>query len=240
MKQDYKSFDFNHGDFKGSASWLLPQTLAMIARCTSLVRNENGLINAQATMEANMDLDGLGPEVTGAIYRYLITEPRGNIIGTASEYMEYCALVPLYMSAFKKYKDIPYSEWDKTNLEYTIDKGLLEAMLAFVPAEITDDMLIEYRTHNTYNNLPAHKTTAIKATKEPMFDSLPRLAKIMLCQVWVAHPSRRNKYMILAPYDWDDMPEPLTTQNVGGPLPPWMTQEIGVKAPDPVKPSWMK
>lgn len=237
MKQDYKSFDFNHGDFKGNASWLLPQTLAMIARCTELQYNENGLINAQATFEANMNLDSLGSETTGAIYRYLITEPRGNIIGTASEYMEYCALVPLYMSAFKKFKDIPYTKWDRDTLEYTVDKGLLEAMLAFVPAEITDEMLIEYRTHNTYNGLPAHKTTAVKATKNPVFDALPRLAKIMLCQVWVAHSSRRNKYMILSPYDWDDMPEPLVAQHME--LPSWMKQEVAPKL-DPVKPSWMR
>lgn len=31
----------------------------------------------------------------------------------------------------------------------------------------------------------------------------------MLTQVWVAHPSLRNEYMVLDPVNWDQMPEPL-------------------------------
>ena len=48
---------------------------------------------------------------------------------------------------------------------------------------------------------------------------LPKLAVTMLTQIWLAHPSIRNQYMILDPLDWDRMPDPLITDDLFKPTP---------------------
>lgn len=229
--QNYKSVDYSdHIKCKKEAHWLLPQTLAMVARATKLVYTEEGKLDALEMMKENQNLDNLGPEQTNELYKYLTLSPRSEIIGKAEDFLEYSALVPLYMYAFKKYNNIAYSTWDKVQLRFSIDKGLYEAMISTPSEEAVGEgfcNLYDYRDQYCYNGLPPQKAWKINLTNNKEFDKLPRLTKVMLCQTWMAHPSLRNEYMILNPYDWDDMPDPLVSTNISADkssndLPPWM------------------
>jgi hypothetical protein len=62
-----------------------------------------------------------------------------------------------------------------------------------------------------------NKTTSVwclKGIRDTEYATVPTLAATMLSQIWVAHPSLRSEYMILDPYSWDVMPDPLVTQEI--------------------------
>jgi hypothetical protein len=140
-----------------------------------------------------------------------------------SDNAPYCALVPLILAAHKKMNGIAYSDWDATELNYVVNPALYVAMTTIVP-EYTREELLEFRT----TGLTVKSGDKAGVVKSPVTTyslnglpwtvgervgpgQLPQLVRMMVCQTWCAHPSNRNKYMILDPADWDGMPEPLIT-----------------------------
>ncbi len=212
-------------ELKEMSAWVLPQVLAVVAEQTTLKINDDGQYCGRATALANNNLLGLGPEWTYGVYNYLQTAPRGNILAgtqTALHNLEYAAHVPLYLSAFKKYRDIPYSMWSTKFLNAIVDVDCYAMMTEPLKEEYSLEDLIHFRdvaslvkTGKTAGKVrTSNQMTTINKTGYPLFDKLPRLTKVALLQVWCCHPSLRNKYMVLNPLDWDDMPEPLISTNV--------------------------
>ncbi len=200
--------------------WLLPQALAYVSNNFTPIKNPiSGKYDGVQTVKKGIASCSLGPEWAKGLIYYLITSPRGTIFpervkATSPELLPFSALVPLFLAPYKKFHDIPYSSWE--NISTLVDKDLVAAMYSH-PPEYNSDELLQFRvTGSTVKSgdkagdvkNPINATSITKVGVEE-FDQLPRLAKIMLTQVWVAHPSLRNEYMVLDPVNWDQMPEPL-------------------------------
>lgn len=210
----------------GHGSWLLPQALAAIGTMKPVKVGDK--YSGKDTIIANMNLYGLGAEWTKGLIFYLTTSPRGTILphnmkATHVEMLPYAANVPLFLAAFKKYQNINYMDWDLHSLKGLVDANLWEAMNTLPPDMSKEDLLAcrlegcRVRTGtnaNTYKN-PATQATSILPTPEfPEFNELGRMAKIILCQVWVAHPVWWNKYMISDLVNFDNRAESLVTTEV--------------------------
>ena len=224
-ENNYKNPDFIKTKYARNAGWILPQVLAYIGR-QKAVKNENGMYDGVLTAKGMVTSaeEIYSSDWVKGLLLYIRTSPRGNILpatirATSEHLRPFSALVPLFIAAFKKFQNIPYSKWE--NLSKIIDADLYKAMTSS-PREFTLEELLECRRVGstpkkgkdigiTKNPM---KATTLSETGNEEFDSLPRLTKIMLGQVWLAHPQYRNEYMILDPNDWDAMPKPLIDTDV--------------------------
>jgi hypothetical protein len=103
-----------------------------------------------------------------------------------------------------------------------VDKNLAQAMLVDEIPDLGTDRLLEIRelgllaksgrTEGQAKN--PLSTWALTGIADTELGHLPKLAVTMLTQIWLAHPSIRNQYMVLDPLDWDRMPEPLVAQDI--------------------------
>ena len=134
----------------------------------------------------------------------------------------YSSLVPLIMSAFKKFHGLPYSKWDPKLVHAIVDPNLSEVMNLNYKSVYTREQKIALRnfslTPKSGKNLGAVKNPITTYALYPPADSdlykLPMLARIIELQTWCAHPSIRTDQMILSCSDWDEVPEPLITADV--------------------------
>lgn len=205
--------------------WLIPQALETIHKMFLLERNEEGLFSATLSFEKTKcaltadEFKWLGGIVT-YLTRPIRKETIGNLVQIKNPNLS--ALVPLVLSAFKMFRKIQYEEWDKADpkLNIFIDKPLLAAALANI--DVSKDDLIFFREHSrvVQSGKTVGKvkelthTVKIISTDNKEFNALPSLAKIMHCQVWVAHPSIRTDLMILDPNNWDNVPETLVEEEL--------------------------
>ena len=198
-------------------TWFYPQALAHVAKWR-LSRNESGHFSGKNLVIDNCKND----EFNKGLYWILMSKHRAVV----KQYVqaEYCSMVPLVLSAFKKHCDTSYSSWDPEELHFVVDPKLLEAMTT-VPPTYSKDELLQFRV----DGLVVGETSKIRPgeAKNPVtsynlhrlekelsdgrvgMGGLPPLVRMMLCQTWCAHPQNRNHYMILDPLNWDRVPEPL-------------------------------
>jgi hypothetical protein len=199
--------------------WMLPQMVAYFA--TWKLVYSNSKINPMATAKHNIQ----APWEIG-LWRVATQLKRGSLVKLQSrpECANYSALVPLILCAQKKYNGVPYSAWDLNSDSPVVDEQLLEAMLWRDDAVygLAKSRVREIREQGlTIKSGPkmgqAQKPTSVwclKGIKDTEYATVPALAATMLSQIWVAHPSLRSDYMVLDPYYWDLMPEPLVTQEI--------------------------
>ena len=216
--------------FKASSSWLIPQALAYVTNNMVLVKNSRGLIDPTASL--NKLRDKYNPEQLKwfvGLLVYLNYSPRGSILGANStpqrDFPEYCCMTPLILAAFRRERNIQYNEWDFSDehINKFIDKDLLEVVLCeWTSAD--RQQLLGWRDKallinkgidaGGYNNpIDVYKSIRVK---DDVFDAMPRLAKLMALQLYVAHPSIRKDYMILS-QDFT-MPEVLIEDNIVKPV----------------------
>jgi hypothetical protein len=216
--------------FKVSSSWLIPQALAYATSNMTLARGSSGLIDPTATL--NKLREKYNPEQLKwfiGLLMYLNYSPRGSILGINSTpqrvFPEYSCMTPLILAAFKRERGIKYSEWDFSDkhINKFIDRDLLEVIqCAWTTAD--RQQLLGWREQaitinkginaGSYNNpVDVYKNIRVK---DDVFDSMPRLAKLMALQLYVAHPSVRKDYMILS-QDFT-MPEILIDDNIVQPI----------------------
>lgn len=203
--------------------WMLPQILAYFGQLR-VKKNADGLYDPKLLMTDNFrDNDwavGLW-RVCTKLKRSALVKAQMN-----PQFAEYSALVPLILAGLKKYQNIPYSAWSAEGLSYVIDKGLYEAMMCN-PPDLPLSRVLELRQQGLMtksgpksgqlkNALNTWTLTGIKNTE---WGELPPLALTMLAQIWVAHPSIRNSYMVLDPNDWDAVPDSIITTDVLGTKP---------------------
>lgn len=200
-------------------SWMLPQMLARFGEFTPVFTAE-GQIDAAKTAMHNLGKD---PKLRG-MYLVATKLPRGKLVQrqNSAQGAHYGALVPLVMAGLKKYQQIPYSRWDPSGIKYVVDKNLAQAMLCEQVPDLSLERLLEIRTlglttksgkteGQVKNPLSTWALTGIQDTE---LGHLPKLAQTMLTQIWLAHPTIRNEYMVLDPTDWDHMPPPLITKDI--------------------------
>jgi hypothetical protein len=207
---------------------VLPQMLAHIAnkphRLAELVTVE-GKIDSSKLIKAVFDFDD--PWERG-LYLFLMLDSRSAYLPSQykGEGVQYCALVPLILYAFKLHHKIPYSRWDPETLKWTVNKSLRDAMLH--SGTYTREELLHARELGmVYQTGPkagqsrnAQSNFKLWSTKGGCMHGVPHLAQVMYTQIWCAHPSSRTHYMVLDPQNWDVMPAPLISQDIFTPVAP--------------------
>lgn len=201
-----------------SKSWVYPQLIARVGKWT-LKRSESGKFSARDLLRDNCK----DHPFDKGVYYFLSSNGRFLAKQYDAAGREYCALVPLILSAHKKMNDIKYTEWDKPEL--LVNEKLLEAMetdyLNYTKEEIHQFRVIGLTIKSgaragevkspvsTYglNGLP--KTITRNGVEMEGPGALPSLARMMVCQTWCAHPQNRSHYMILDSKNWDIVPPPL-------------------------------
>ena len=198
-------------------SWLLPQILAHYGKYK--VALAEGQVDVQQTLKSNIGDD---PWKIG-LWKVATQMTRGALVHSQNkpESACYSRLVPLILAGIKQAQDIPYSAWPKAQLSMVVDELLYAAMVCeyeqFTKTELlmAREVGLTIKSGAKVNTLkPIHSTWKLTGLQQLRVGELPILAQTMLCQIWVAHPSIRTKYMVLDPQNWDHMPEPLITSEV--------------------------
>jgi len=199
-------------------SWFWPQILAKIS--TWKLTKVGDKYDPKALLVDNCKND----HYNKGIYRICMYTKRGDFIKTQSsgDGLFYCSLVPLILAAFKKYKNIAYSQWDTGALHLIVEEKLYEAMHQILDPSVSSEDILKARDKGLEikSGVHAGEMRSVKTTYmlygvgQTCLGGLNNLGQAMYCQIWCAHPDSRNEYMILNPSDWDDMPEPLISTEI--------------------------
>lgn len=200
-------------------SWMLPQISAHYGNWTLVY--SDGKVDPKATARLNA---GSNKWELG-LWKVVTKLRRGLLVKSQVTDVTYSALSPIILAAVKKFQGVPFSAWDIQPGCPLVDEPLLEAMLWRDPdlfdesgsCTLGSDKLLEIRTIGLTTKSGAKAGAVAKPTSSWCLKGIrgtelghaPKLAVTMLSQIWVAHPSLRNQYLILDPYNWDIMPEPL-------------------------------
>lgn len=201
--------------FKLSTStWFWPQVLAHIATW-KLTKNEDGKYDPKSLLVDNCKNNHFNK----GIYRVCTHQKRGDFLKaqTSGDAPYYCALVPIILAAFKKAKNIKYSEWDDEHLSLVVEPNLMQAMRDVLPESVSSQDILQARNKGlTVQSGPQRGTLRSAKTTYMLYGigntclgNLNRLGCIMATQIWCAHPLNRNEYMVLDPKNWDEMPPAL-------------------------------
>lgn len=125
-------------------------------------------------------------------------------------------LVPIVLAGLKRYQSIPYEAWNKSEIKALVDDEIATLVDCKAPDLSHSDIMALRNKALTPNNGPrAGKcnnpatTAALYHLQETSIGHLPKLAKHMVLQTWAAHPQNRDKYAILDPENWDQVPPAL-------------------------------
>lgn len=209
--------------------WRNPKVLPAIMTLLNkiqLVRNSDGLISTTETLAAlralisaaEFEFDS-GKPVTAdemkSIFDFLTYSARGEMFiqvktQLESQSIRWAGNVPLFLSAFKEYRGVKYSEWDLTDprLSLVVDRPNLE-LFGYIGLEhewSKEDLIslgTQMRTTQSgksvgkINSLNSYLTNKIRTAESMEFDQLPKYVKMLLCQTWAYQPGLGNKYAIL-------------------------------------------
>lgn len=234
------------GGFRRGATWILPQLQAWFGSVIQLKRQANGLFSATQLIEDNQELarsgkllyEGLSVpvEVLVGMIRVMTHYPRGDLLNATSQKqtsesgLRYAANVPLVLSAFKEYRNIPYSDWDWSDpmMKHILDSGtaeLIPYILDPKPLQAwTKEQLLDIRDLANTKEVALTSLYTITYGNDAEFKRLPRLLKLMLCQTWVYHPSIRHHLGLCSVETLDKHPEPLVSSDIPEvETSPWIT-----------------
>lgn len=218
IKKDISNFNFAelaHGphtkeslaDFRYASDWALPQLDALLGSKVPIQRNANGLISFSKMLSflgsESLCFDN-GNVVTRntvqGILEVLTTASRSTFVQarmTTGVGKRYSPVVPLIPAMFKQFRNINYSEWDwlDPKAKYFLDRDILALapLLGVYENPFSTEDLLAFRGQGDVTKY-AIVSKLDKSTEG--FKELPRLARIILTQVWVSHPSIRSAYAI--------------------------------------------
>ena len=168
---------------------------------------EGKKVSATKTL-ASWDLEDTN--LLGAM-RLLTLSPRSRLLrgpASASENLRFSALVPLVLSAYKQYSNVNYSQWNWLDPQL---KHFLDADTWTLQPYIANPKLLELEGLDL-----AQLTSQLGVSppscwspRVPSLQHLPRLAKVVVLQTWVAYPTLRSPYMILDFNNLDNQPKSL-------------------------------
>lgn len=214
--------------------WLLPQVMAFLGSECKLHRLESGLFSPERFILDNLQLcreNKLlynGTPVPESVFigmiRILTHYPRGDILHTQwrqtkDEGLRYAAPVPLILSAFKEYRNIGYEDWDwkDPKMSPIVDAGFRELLPWIHDTEDlhwSRDELLQIREESNTKGVGPLQQLSIAVSQDMEFKKLPRLLKLLLCQVWCFNPQVYHKYMINNLENLDEPAEPLVASDV--------------------------
>lgn len=196
--------------------WFLPQIITYLGNMPTY-KNENGKLSGLKFRNQNFQSD-----MDKGIYRFLMVNERSSYLKLQykAPAKQYCALVPYILYAHKLMHQTPYSAWDKNEIGYIVNSDLAKAMMYDCP-EFTKDEILEQRhlglTPAGGGTLKNPETTHMlygPQLKTGIFAELPKLVRVMLAQIWCAHPVNRTRYMVLDSNNWERMPAALINTQV--------------------------
>ena len=240
MRKDISSLDWTQVDLgvlQHNHSWVLPQLFAFFNQNVRLQRDESGKISSQATLralhadllDARVKFSSGKPATAEDLTRmiaHLNHAPRGEIIygkQTTQENLRYNASVPLFLSIFKEYRDVPYEAWDYEDPKIAafLDKDWNQ-VVPYLHKPLPEMDLLEIRELGRTiksgtrqgKKTPYESCTAVTGIADPDFRGLPRLLKLQLCQFWVFHPQLRHPLSWTSHLDLDSAALPLVDTEV--------------------------
>lgn len=196
--------------------WFMPQLITWLGNLP-VYKNDDGFLSGQQFRNKNFVTDQ-----DKGLYRFLMINERSSYLKLQykAPAKQYCALVPLILYAQKLVKNIPYQAWDPEELHYVVNRDLADAMCYDAP-EFSKDAVLEQRTLGLTpaggGAMKNPETTHMlygPQLKTGIFKDTPKLARVMMTQIWCAHPNNRTRYMVLDPNNWDKMPAPLISTQV--------------------------
>jgi hypothetical protein len=134
----------------------------------------------------------------------------------------------MILAGLKSSQGITYNSWREVpDLKYVLEPD----MLAAVDLDDTDvealyslgsERLLQIRNQGltvksgkTAGSVKNPETTwNLTGIQDTEIGSFPKLTQSIICQIWLAHPKNRRMNMILDFRDWDNMPEPLVSQEL--------------------------
>ena len=252
-KKDISNYDFSQfargtltldslEAFKSNSTWILPQLLALLGSRLQLVR-ENGLISFSKTLislgsgditfDNGLQIDRLTLQ---GMLKVLTHQHRSHFVHgrlTSDFGLRYNSSVPLILSAMKQYRGVGYSEWDWADEKRAFfldpDFVAIADMIGNFANPFSKDELVEARGDVDPTTYKA--VAQISKYADLDFKKLPRLAKLMLTQVWVYHPAVRHPLAITDLAEPDEQAESIVADSV---LDPWSGgSPWGVSTPNP-------
>lgn len=212
---DAELSEFSQKHLQPHFLWLLPQLVANFGSWT-LVETA-GQIDIKATLQQNV-----GQDPKQQVLWKLTRIPRSDLVRSQVGFPEYATFTPIILMGFKRYQGVQYERWrGLDHLEWILEPKLLEAICVDY-SDLGSDELLDIRTQGLMNKTgqkagtlkPPESTWSLTGVKDTKLGHLPKLTQTMLCQIWIAHPSKRTHYMILDPKNWDNMPEPIISAEI--------------------------
>jgi len=256
-KKDINNYDFSQhskgildadtlAGFKANSAWILPQLMALLGTKLQLIRTSDGLISfsktltslgsGEITFDTGIQIERLALQ---GMLRVLTHSHRSQFVHgrlTGEFGARYNSIVPLIPSAIKQYRGVGYSEWDWADerrvhfLDPDFDK--IAKLMGSFESPLNREELLEIRGDS---DPKMYKSVALlNRTGSPEFNKLPVLLKIMLAQLWVAHPTLRHPLAVTDINELDTPVKPLVATDVLSD--PWSAEDPWkVTKPNPVK-----
>jgi hypothetical protein len=201
--------------------WLWPQILAHYNRW-NLILDDGGMVDIPKTLRINICSDWeLG------LWRLVNRVNRSHLVKRQSHpsSVNWSSLAPTILLAQRRDRGVPYQSWPLEGLDRVIPKELYECLLwaSHNPdwSSLGSQELIEirqqgllYKTGQKQGQYKSALTTWQLTGLPTIWREIPRLAVTMLTQIWVCHPQLRTQYLILDPWQWDHMPQPLLPDEI--------------------------
>lgn len=201
--------------------WLLPQLVAHFGTWT-LVKTAEGQIDCLATIKHNC------PDPKTRAFYTLSRIKRSILVANQTKSPDYATLTPLIMMGQKRMAGVSYESWRTAkDLSWILEPRLysavvLESDVLETCCSLGSDRLIEIRDQGLLARTgtkagqmkPAKSTWSLTGIQDTELGSLPKITQTILTQCWLAHPESRTPYMILDLQNWDQMPQPLLTNDI--------------------------
>jgi hypothetical protein len=188
------------------SSWMLPQILAHF-----------GQFRVKVPCWREVARDNLGDSWRVGLWRFVTQHNRGDLVSKQTQNPKYGALTPLILAGIKEHQGIDYQCWDLHDPEFALLETNLRSAVQHPQPDLTREELLALRegvlTYKTGTRegqtKSAQSTTSTGAMRGTPLEPSPALQRIMLLQIWLAHPALRHPLMILDPRNPDKMPDAL-------------------------------
>lgn len=218
LKEDALAKVLPNWDFS-SNSWILDQAIAHLQNAFPPVKSKNSSdlgSEKYSILETFKDLDK-DPFTYAIVQIFKSDIKRSILVKYQNRDPRYSALVPLVLASYKKFRNIKYSDWERSELKWVLPTNLKE-LIAVSEEEyleaLGDTNLEELRNDFCAGKTPEQMSPNIGRYCDTPFKGFPKYLGLTEMQLWVAAPSLRHEYMILNYKDLDKMPEPLVKSSV--------------------------
>ncbi len=204
--------------------WIMPQLFAHFGRFR--VTEPRWQTVAKENLHTKWDI---------GVWRLVTQCNRGDLLTQQNKNSKYGSLTPLILAGIREHQKIDYSQWDLADQNFALMENRLLQAIQYPAPEVSVETLLELRqdvlTYKSGKRSGEAKnpesTWSLGAMRGTPLEGSPPLQRVMLLQLWLAHPTVRHPLMILDPKNLDKVPMPLATTTVTLPqttpqLLPWL------------------